>query len=141
MKILVEGTALMGERSGVGSYLINLLCNLPPSEDDYYILLGRGLAPWGKALARQRFQAFCRSCRGEILVPFFPYRPRWLTEKIYQRWYLPRWLGRTGATLYMGLPVVCGTTAHGTAFDKAGQGIADSGSLEAALEYTVLLGC
>ncbi len=47
---------------------------------------------------------------------------------------------RTGATLYMGLPVVCGTTAHGTAFDKAGQGIADSGSLEAALEYTVLLG-
>jgi len=44
-----------------------------------------------------------------------------------------------GATLYIGLPVVCGTTAHGTAFDKAGQGIADPGSLEAALKYTVML--
>jgi 4-hydroxythreonine-4-phosphate dehydrogenase len=44
-----------------------------------------------------------------------------------------------GATLFMGLPVVCGTTAHGTAFDKAGQGIADPGSLAAALEYTIRL--
>ena len=44
-----------------------------------------------------------------------------------------------GATFYMGLPVVCGTTAHGTAFDKAGQGMADPGSLEAALKYTVML--
>jgi 4-hydroxythreonine-4-phosphate dehydrogenase len=45
----------------------------------------------------------------------------------------------TGATLFMGLPVVCGTTAHGTAFDIAGKGIADSGSLQAALRYTVQL--
>ena len=44
-----------------------------------------------------------------------------------------------GATLFMGLPVVCGTTAHGTAFDIAGQGIADPGSLAAALRYTVML--
>jgi 4-hydroxythreonine-4-phosphate dehydrogenase len=44
-----------------------------------------------------------------------------------------------GATLFMGLPVACGTTAHGTAFDKAGQGIADPGSLAAALEYTIRL--
>ena len=44
-----------------------------------------------------------------------------------------------GATLYMGLPVICGTTAHGTAFDKAGKGIADPGSLGAALRYTVRL--
>jgi 4-hydroxythreonine-4-phosphate dehydrogenase len=43
------------------------------------------------------------------------------------------------ATLFMGLLVVCGTTAHGTAFDIAGQGIADPGSLEAALRYTVQL--
>ena len=43
------------------------------------------------------------------------------------------------ATLYMGLPVVGGTTAHGTAFDKAGQGVADPGGLEAALRYTVRL--
>lgn len=44
-----------------------------------------------------------------------------------------------GATLFMGLPVVCGTTAHGTAFDIAGQGIAHPGSLDAALKYTVML--
>jgi len=43
------------------------------------------------------------------------------------------------ATLFMGLPVICGTTAHGTAFDKAGKGIADPGSLAAALKYTALL--
>jgi len=46
---------------------------------------------------------------------------------------------RRGATLFIGLPVVCGTTAHGTAFDKAGQGICDPGSLEDALRYTVKL--
>lgn len=42
-------------------------------------------------------------------------------------------------TLYMGLPVPCGTTAHGTAFDKAGQGVSNPGSLSLALEYTALL--
>ena len=46
---------------------------------------------------------------------------------------------RRGATLFIGLPVVCGTTAHGTAFDKAGKGICDPGSLEDALKYTVML--
>jgi 4-hydroxythreonine-4-phosphate dehydrogenase len=44
-----------------------------------------------------------------------------------------------GCTLFMGLPVPCGTTAHGTAFDKAGKGIAHPGSLTAALEYTTRL--
>lgn len=44
-----------------------------------------------------------------------------------------------GATLFVGLPIPCGTTAHGTAFDIAGQGIADPGSLAAALEYTIQL--
>ncbi len=46
---------------------------------------------------------------------------------------------RKGATLYLGLPVVCGTTAHGTAFDKAGKGIAEPGSLQEALNYTIML--
>ena len=46
-----------------------------------------------------------------------------------------------GCTLFMGLPVPCGTTAHGTAFDKAGKGIADPGSLAAALEYTTRIAC
>ena len=44
-----------------------------------------------------------------------------------------------GATIFMGLPVACGTTAHGTAFDIAGQGIADPGSLRAALRYIIQL--
>ncbi|MDE2637199.1 MAG: 4-hydroxythreonine-4-phosphate dehydrogenase PdxA [Chloroflexota bacterium] len=43
------------------------------------------------------------------------------------------------ATLWMGLPVIGATTAHGTAFDIAGQGIADPGSLRAALEYVIRL--
>lgn len=47
--------------------------------------------------------------------------------------------GRKGATIFMGLPVACGTTAHGTAFDIAGRGVADPGSLKAALKYTVRL--
>ncbi len=46
---------------------------------------------------------------------------------------------RSGATLFMGLPVVCGTTAHGTAFDIAGRGIAEPGSLAMALKYTARL--
>jgi 4-phospho-D-threonate 3-dehydrogenase / 4-phospho-D-erythronate 3-dehydrogenase len=43
------------------------------------------------------------------------------------------------ATLFMGLPVIAATTAHGTAFDIAGQGIADPGSLTAALDYVIRL--
>ncbi len=43
------------------------------------------------------------------------------------------------ATLWMGLPVIGATTAHGTAFDIAGKGIADPGSLRAALDYTIKL--
>lgn len=43
------------------------------------------------------------------------------------------------ATLWMGLPVIGATTAHGTAFDIAGQGIADPGSLRAALDYVIKL--
>ncbi len=46
---------------------------------------------------------------------------------------------RRGATLFMGLPVVCATTAHGTAFDKAGQGIAEAGSLAMALRCAIRL--
>ena len=43
------------------------------------------------------------------------------------------------ATLWMGLPVIGATTAHGTAFDIAGQGIADPGSMRAALNYAIKL--
>jgi len=46
---------------------------------------------------------------------------------------------RKGATIFVGLPVICGTTAHGTAFDIAGKGVADASGLKAALTYTVML--
>ncbi|MCL6431670.1 MAG: 4-hydroxythreonine-4-phosphate dehydrogenase PdxA, partial [Anaerolineae bacterium] len=46
---------------------------------------------------------------------------------------------KESATLFIGLPVPCGTTSHGTAFDLAGKGIADATSLRTALHYTVLL--
>lgn len=45
----------------------------------------------------------------------------------------------SGATLYMGLPVIGTTTAHGTAFDIAGKGVADPGSMSAALHYAIKL--
>lgn len=43
------------------------------------------------------------------------------------------------ATLFMGLPVPCATTGHGTAFDIAGKGVADPGSLLAACKYAIML--
>lgn len=46
---------------------------------------------------------------------------------------------QSGATFYAGLPVPCGTTAHGTAFDIVGQGIADAGSLKTAFDMTIRL--
>ncbi len=42
-------------------------------------------------------------------------------------------------TVYEGLPVPCTTTAHGVAYDIAGQGTADAGGLEAALEQALRL--
>jgi 4-hydroxythreonine-4-phosphate dehydrogenase len=48
--------------------------------------------------------------------------------------------GRDGqATLYLGLPVPVATTAHGTAFDRAGTGTASPASLRAALETVIAL--
>ena len=43
------------------------------------------------------------------------------------------------ATLWMGLPVIGATTAHGTAYDIAGQGIAEPGSFIAALNHAIAL--
>ena len=46
---------------------------------------------------------------------------------------------RRGASIFTGLPVPCGTTAHGTAFDIAGKDTADPGSLKDALTSTIQL--
>jgi 4-hydroxythreonine-4-phosphate dehydrogenase len=48
---------------------------------------------------------------------------------------LTGWRGQ--ATLFLGLPVPVATTAHGTAFDRAGLGTADPASLVSALDETV----
>ena len=44
-----------------------------------------------------------------------------------------------GATVFWGLPVPAATTAHGTAFDIAGKGLADPGSLTVAIRYAAAL--
>lgn len=44
-----------------------------------------------------------------------------------------------GVTISGGLPIVITTAAHGTAFDIAGKGIADSGAFEQALQLCVKL--
>lgn len=46
---------------------------------------------------------------------------------------------RRGATVYLGLPVPCATTAHGTAYDIAGKGVAAPESLADALGYVASL--
>jgi 4-hydroxy-L-threonine phosphate dehydrogenase PdxA len=43
------------------------------------------------------------------------------------------------ATVFLGLPVPVATTAHGTAFDRAGLGTADPGSITAALDAVIAL--
>jgi len=44
---------------------------------------------------------------------------------------------KKGVTISGGLPIIMTTAAHGTAFDIAGKGIADSGALEEALKLNV----
>jgi 4-hydroxy-L-threonine phosphate dehydrogenase PdxA len=43
------------------------------------------------------------------------------------------------ATVFLGLPIPVATTAHGTAFDRAGLGTADPSSIAAALDAVVVL--
>ncbi len=43
------------------------------------------------------------------------------------------------ATLFWGLPIPVGTTAHGTGYDIAGRGLADAGSLRCALQQVCAL--
>ena len=46
---------------------------------------------------------------------------------------------RQGVNVTVGLPVIRTSVDHGTAFDIAGQGVADAGSLRAALREAVRL--
>ncbi|WP_099827841.1 4-hydroxythreonine-4-phosphate dehydrogenase PdxA [Oceaniglobus indicus] len=50
-----------------------------------------------------------------------------------------RWTGMSGVNVTLGLPIIRTSVDHGTAFDIAGQGIADSNSLIEAIDYALQL--
>ena len=50
-----------------------------------------------------------------------------------------RWTGLSGVNVTLGLPIIRTSVDHGTAFDIAGQGIADANSLVEAIDYALLL--
>jgi 4-hydroxythreonine-4-phosphate dehydrogenase len=50
-----------------------------------------------------------------------------------------RWTGLSGVNVTLGLPVIRTSVDHGTAFDIAGQGIAEATSLIEAIDYAMML--
>ena len=50
-----------------------------------------------------------------------------------------RWTELSGVNVTLGLPIIRTSVDHGTAFDIAGQGIADAKSLVEAIDYALLL--
>ncbi len=50
-----------------------------------------------------------------------------------------RWTGLSGVNITLGLPIIRTSVDHGTAFDIAGQGIAEATSLIEAIDYALLL--
>lgn len=50
-----------------------------------------------------------------------------------------RWTGLSGVNVTLGLPIIRTSVDHGTAFDIAGQGIADANSLVEAIDYALQL--
>jgi 4-hydroxythreonine-4-phosphate dehydrogenase len=75
---------------------------------------------------------FVRALRGEFDAVLAPYHDVGMTAVKVAGF------GR-GVNLTLGLPFIRTSPDHGTAFDIAGQGIADSGSMRAALELAVKL--
>jgi 4-hydroxythreonine-4-phosphate dehydrogenase len=50
-----------------------------------------------------------------------------------------KWVGLNGVNVTLGLPIVRTSVDHGTAFDIAGQGIAQPSSLIEAVDYALKL--
>lgn len=50
-----------------------------------------------------------------------------------------RWVGLSGVNVTLGLPIIRTSVDHGTAFDIAGQGIAEATSLIEAIDYALAL--
>ena len=49
------------------------------------------------------------------------------------------WQAISGVNVTLGLPILCTSVDHGTAFDIAGKGVANADSLVDAVEYAVNL--
>ncbi len=49
------------------------------------------------------------------------------------------WQAISGVNVTLGLPILCTSVDHGTAFDIAGKGVANADSLVDAVEYAVKL--
>ena len=75
---------------------------------------------------------FVRALRGEFDAVLAPYHDVGMTALKVSGF-------GTGVNVTMGLPFIRTSPDHGTAFDIAGKGIADAGSMRAALELAVQL--
>jgi 4-hydroxythreonine-4-phosphate dehydrogenase len=75
---------------------------------------------------------FVRALRGEFDVVLAPYHDVGMTAVKVSGF-------GTGVNVTLGLPFIRTSPDHGTAFDIAGKGIADAGSMRAALELAVQL--
>jgi 4-hydroxythreonine-4-phosphate dehydrogenase len=75
---------------------------------------------------------FVRALRGEFDAVLAPYHDVGMTAVKVSGF-------GTGVNVTMGLPFIRTSPDHGTAFDIAGKGIADAGSMRAALELAVQL--
>jgi len=100
IEVMIEATALQGERSGVGSYLVNLIYNFTATDVRYHLMLGRGIFPWRRAETIRAQASLQTTPQLDMVMPFFPYWPSWLTESVFQYWYLPGLLRRQGPHLF-----------------------------------------
>jgi len=75
---------------------------------------------------------FVRALRGEFDAVLAPYHDVGMTAVKVSGF-------GTGVNVTLGLPFIRTSPDHGTAFDIAGKGIADAGSMRAALELAVQL--
>src|SRR2546430_15793617 len=86
----------------------------------------------GAAGPRPADTVFVRALKGEFDAVLAPYHDVGMTAVKVSGF-------GTGVNVTLGLPFIRTAPDHGTAFDIAGKGIADAGSMRAALELAVQL--
>ena len=94
--------------------------------------LRRGATAWGGAGPLPADTVFVRALRGEFDAVLAPYHDVGMTAVKVSGF-------GTGVNITLGLPFIRTSPDHGTALDIAGKGIADPGSMRAALELAVQL--